>query len=115
MKGLITHAAAFNVSAPGVNTDILSSDVTVKEGCALKVTVALTTGSVFNVVCSDGTTEHTWGLNASTALNAGDLYTFTFGMAPFETNSASDNALLVNFQVETDGVIELLIVQEAQL
>lgn len=115
MKGLLDRATVFNTTAPGANTDILSTAISVVEGSALRVTVALTTGSVFNVTCTDGTTTHTWGLNSSAALTAGDVFTFTIGANPTESNSGSTNTLSYNFQVETDGVIEYLSVQEAQL
>ena len=114
-KGLITHASIFNLAAPGANTDILSSSITLKEGGAWRVTVALTTASVFNVTYTDGTTTHALGLNSSVALLAGDLYTFAFGGSPIETSSGSTNTLSINFQVETDSVIELLIIEEVQL
>jgi peroxiredoxin family protein len=114
-KALNTRAVLFNRAAPGANTNILTTGITVTEGCALRVTVALTTSSVFNATCSDGTVTFTWGLNSSTALNAGDLYAFVFGAAPRETNSGSNNTLTYNFRVETNSIIECLIVEEGQL
>lgn len=114
MKGLLLRACAFNVSAPGQNTDILSSDLSVKEACTVNVTVALSTGSVFNVVISDGTNSHTIGLGSG-ALDADEIHNLSFQIAPAESNSGSDNDLSFNFQVATDSVIELLVVSEAQL
>ena len=97
----IRRDRVFNGSAPGTNTDIFSSDITPKQGAVrARVTVALTTSSVVNVTATDGTTTHAWGLNASAALNAADIYEFEFGTAP---------ALAYNVQVETDGVIEQLL------
>ena len=97
----IRRDTVFNGSAPGTDTDIFSSDITPKQGSVrARVTVALTTSSVVNVSATDGTTTHTWGLNASAALNAADLYEFQFG---------TDPALAYNVQVETDGVIEQLL------
>ena len=97
----IRRATVFNGSAPGANTDILSSAISPKAGCVkARLTVALTTGSVLNVTATDGTTTHVWGLNASAALQAADLYDFEFG---------TDPALSYNVQVETDGVIEQLL------
>lgn len=104
-KPPVSRAVVFNGSAPGANTDILSAAITPQRECAFRVTVALTTASVFNVTCTDGNTTHAWGLNSSTALQAADLYAFTFAAAP---------SLSYNFQVETDGVIEVLIVEEIQ-
>ena len=76
-SGLRPKVTVYNGSAPGANTDILAANVTPDRRSAWRVTVALTTSSVFNVVATDDTTEHVWGLNASAALNAADLYTFT--------------------------------------
>ena len=97
----IRRDTVFNGAAPGVDTDIFSSDLTPTQGSLrARVTVALTTSSVLNVTATDGTTTHTWGLNASAALQAADLYDFTFG---------TDPDLAYNVQVETDGVIEQLL------
>ena len=97
----IRRATVFNGTAPGANTDILSSAITPRQGSLqARLTVALTTGSVLNVTATDGTTTHAWGLNASAALQAADLYEFEFG---------TDPSLSYNVQVETDGVIEQLL------
>lgn len=93
----------YNISAPGANTNILSTNVTPALDGVWVVTVCLTTGSVFNLVTTDGTTSFTNGLNASAALNAGDVYTFSFGVM---------TSLSYNFQVETNSVIRKLIVHE---
>lgn|SRR3990167_2958124 len=114
-KGLITRAALFNRAAPGANTNILTSNITPAEGSAMRVSVVLATASVFNTTITDGTTTFTCGLNASVALTAGDMYFFEFACHPSETNSGSANALGYNFQVETDGIIRYLVVEEAQL
>lgn len=110
-KGLNTAARVFNLAAPGANTNIITS-FTPAEDCALKVTVCLSTSSVFNVTMTGGGTTHTMALNDGTALDANELYTFTVG-AMVEDQSA--NTLTYNFQVATDSVIECLFVQEAQL
>lgn len=75
--------SGYDITAPGADTDIIDSTgagrVTPPVGVyALRVTVALTVSSVVNVSASDGTTPFVWGLNASAALNAGDLYVFEF-------------------------------------
>lgn len=97
----------YNGSAPGANTGIINAidgaAVSPERRALWRVTVALTTSSVFNVTATDGTTPHKWGLNASSALNAADLYTFTFGVDP---------NLTYDFEVETDSVIEQLLVEE---
>ncbi len=100
---LINHSNGFDITAPGANTSILASNITPKRAGSLAVTVSLTTASVFNVLATDGTTTHLWGLNSSTALNAADVYRFVIDAVP---------ALSYNFQGETDGVIETLIVNE---
>lgn len=96
--GLTVLSSNFNVSAPGANTNIITS-ITPQYGCALRVTVCLDTASVFNVTMTQGSTTFTCGLNSSVALNSGDLYAFTFG---------GNTSTAYNFQVETDGVIRIL-------
>ena len=103
MGGVSTRTRSYDLAAPGANTNILGTAITPREDGFFVVTVCLTTGSVFNVTTSDGTTTFTNGLNASAALNAGDVYTFTFGVIA---------SLGYNFQVETNSAIRMLIVHE---
>ena len=111
MSDRILKAKAYALAAPGANTNMLSTDVAIETAgsAALRVTVSLTTSSVFNLRVTDGTTAYDIGLNGSVALNAGDLYTFTFGA--LKSNSAGV-ALAYNFRVETDSVIRFLCVEE---
>ena len=102
--GAIRRATKFNLAAPGANTAILTSNLTPAEGATLiRVGVALAAGSVFNITATDGATAHKWGLNASAALQAADYYSFEV---------VADRTLAYNFEVETDGIIELLIVDD---
>jgi len=103
IDGLDVRSDNFNVSAPGANTDILATALTPRYGAAFRVTVVLATASVFNATVTKSGTTFTCGLNQSVALNAGDLYTFTFGVS-------KSNAY--NFRVETNGVINVLQVDE---
>ncbi len=107
-------------SAPGVNTSIpfvlhdAATATTFKVGTsasALRVTVSLATGSVFNLVVTDGSTAYTQHFNGGTALTAGCLYAFTIGCARFKDNN-TDTELTYAFQVATDSVIQTLIVDE---
>ena len=101
--GLSIRSDNFTIAAPGANADILTTAVTPTYGCALRVTVVLATASVFNVTVTRSGTTYTCGLNESVALTAGDMYTFTFG-------ASTSNAY--NFRVETNGVINVLQVDE---
>lgn len=103
VSGFSIRSKGFNISAPGANTNILSTGITPQYGAAFRITVALTAASVFNVEAVSSGTTHVWGLNSSVALNAADLFTFTFGVNP---------DVVYNFQVETNGVIEFLQVDE---
>jgi len=97
----IRRDKVFNGAAPGTDTDIFSSDITPAKGSVRsRITIALTTSSVVNLSATDGSTTHTWGLNASAALQAADLYSFEFG---------TDPALAYNVQIETDGIVEQLL------
>lgn len=111
MSERILKAKAYALAAPGANTNMLSSNVTIETpgSAALRVTVSLTTASVFNLRVTDGTTAYDIGLNGSVALTAGDLYSFTF--SALKANSAGV-ALEYNFRVETDGVVRFLCVEE---
>ena len=106
-------ATVYAGAAPGANTNILTASITPSQtASAYRVTVALATASVFNVFCDSGT-DYTFGLNGSTALNAGDLYTFVFGVTHNTDGSlGTGTAVAYNFRVETDGVIQLLLVDE---
>lgn len=99
----IVKADSFNVSAPGANTNILSTSITPTYGSTLAIGVTLATSSVFNITETRSGTTFTMGLNASSALNAGDAYTFVWPCTPNST---------YNFQVETNGVIQVLKVFE---
>ena len=100
MAGQGVVARTYALDAPGANTDILTTAIEPKEDGVAVVTVCLTTSSVFNVTTTDGTTAYTNGLNASGALQAGDVYTFSFGVRA---------GISYNFQVETNSVVRFLI------
>ena len=102
--GINMRAERFNVSAPGINTNILATSLTPTMSGFFVVSVSLTTGAVFNVTETQSGTTYTNGLNKSNALNAGDKYVFTF---PVSQSTA------YNFQVETDSVIRELTVAES--
>lgn len=104
-------ATVYALAAPGANTNIITPFSVSDSASALRVTVSLTTSSVFNLVVTNGTTAYTIGLNASAALNAGDLYTFTFGARRYSSQTG-ETALTYTFQVETDSVIRMLFVEE---
>ncbi len=111
--GIVALATVYAGAAPGINTNILSTGVQVSPSAsAIRVTVVLATSSVFNFTVTDGTTAYTVGLNASAALNAGDAYTFVFGARRYKSQPNGSVELTYNFQVETDGVINLLFVEE---
>ena len=101
---VIGKTRKYALAAPGANTNMLSTGLTsAYPVSAFRVTVRLATASVFNLHTTDGTTAYVTGLNNSVALAAGDLYTFSFGV---------NNGLTYNFQVETDGIISILQVDE---
>ena len=77
----------------------------------LDVWVSLATSSVFNLTRTDGTTAYTIGLNESVALQVGDLYRFSVACNP--TDQGGDQ-LTYDFQVETNGVIQTLVVYQVK-
>lgn len=104
--------AGYNVPAPGANTNIFTAKRPSRRATRWRVFVVLATGSVFNYRVTDGTNAFTVGLNGSTALNAGDAYSFEFDVENSTDGSESGTALTYSLQVETDGVIRQLIVTE---
>lgn len=103
-KGMRQRFRGYNLPAPGANTNILPEDLPAGIGAsAYIINVVLGTASVFNVRVTDGTTPFTWGLNSSLTLSAGDLFSFSLPV---------QEGLQYNFQVETDGVVQLLNVDE---
>ena len=95
---------SFNVAAPGSNINILATSLTpYDKASTIRVTVSLTTGSVFNAILTQGATSFTCKLNKGAALTAAVLYTFTF---------AGGDDTTINFQVETNSIINVLFVDE---
>lgn len=108
-------------AAPGANTNIIATGYQYPSVAGIRFTrrasrcrvfVVLTTGSVLNYTVTDGTTAYTNGLNASTALNAGDAYEFEFSVQATTDGTESGTVLTYNFQVETDSVIRQMLVTE---
>ncbi len=100
-QGALRLYSAFDLSAPGANTSFPAGGVSLRSGCtAIRVGIALTTSSIVNLVGSDGTTTHVWGLNKSVALGAADAYTFT---------QPVPQGLTYYLQIETDGVVEMVV------
>lgn len=93
-------ANEFDVAAPGVDTDILASDITPSNTPSIcRVAVVLATASVFKARVTQGATTFDVKLNSGAALVASCLYVFDI---PWEEGDS------INFQVETDGIIQVL-------
>ena len=108
------------LAAPGADTGIIAASGVLGTGIAfapratdgphyLDVWVSLATGSVFNLHKTDGTTAYTIGLNESVALQVGDLYRFSVACNPVRQSGVQ---LTYDFQIETDGVIQTLVVYQ---
>ena len=101
-----------NLAAPGANTSFASFTPS-RPGSIARIHVVLATVSVLNYVVTDGTTSYTVGLNNSVALAAGDGYMFDFACPKQSSGGANGSATLTySFQVETNGVIQRLVVDE---
>ncbi len=104
----------YALAAPGANTNILATSLQpIHIGSHFRVSVALTTSSVFNVITTDGTTAYTTSLNGATALAAASVYEFKIPAPKFKTIGGS-TAMSYNFQVATDSVIRMLMVEEVR-
>lgn len=91
------------IAAPGADTNIMSSSITPKMSCRLRIYITLATASVVNYTETISSTTRTIGLNESVPLSAGDEHIFD--------HSASPDAAY-NYQVETNGIITKLKVEE---
>lgn len=104
-------ATVYAGAAPGANTDIVTPFKVSESASAVRVTVCLTTGSVFDVRVTDGSTAYTMHLNGGTALTAACLYTFTFAARRYSSQTGTTE-LTYSFRVATDGVINYLLAEE---
>jgi|6_EtaG_2_1085325.scaffolds.fasta_scaffold04341_6 hypothetical protein len=103
--------AGYSLSAPGASTDIFTKKAPGAAARAWRITIALTVSSVLNMTATDGSTAHAWGLNASLPLEAADLYVFEVPVKGTMDDS-SNASVTYSLQVETDGVIEVLLIEE---
>ena len=98
---------SWEIAAPGANTDAITDITWGSRGEACRVTVQVATSSIVNLMVTRGATENALGLNSNTALVAGAVYTFDIhGMQGADT---------VNFQVETDSIIDTLAIGSLRL
>jgi hypothetical protein len=104
---VLLHALA----APGANTNIFTAITPSPNAAAWRVTIALTTSSKVDLRVTDGTTAYSNVLNNDTALAAGGLYTFSFGVAATSTLTGA-TALTFSLRVQTDSVIRQLYIEE---
>ena len=120
MSACVAIFTGYAIAAPGANTDIPFVDAggaaatTFKvspSATAVRVTVAVTTGGVFDLRVTNGTTAYTIHFNAGTALTAAVLYTFTFGARRFSTTNGTTE-LTYSFRVATDSIINYLMAEE---
>lgn len=112
-RGTVWSAAA------AANTDIFAADIQVrdagKSSTAMRLTIAVvTTDSVVKVQLNGGSgpSAQTFALNDGTALTAGNLYTFQFGM---DRTDGSGNALTCNVQCATATTVGYASLQEVQI
>lgn len=92
-----------HLSAPGANTNILSTALVPKAGeLKFRIEVCLATSSVFKAIVTNGGTTVGIKANSGDALVADSGYTFDLDVTPSDS---------VNFQVVTDSVIERLLVK----
>ena len=106
-RRVLIHAGA----SPGNDTNIFTAFTPSATASLIRIAVSLATGSVFQLLVTDGTSAYTQKYNGGTALTAGQRYTFTdlWGAV-----AANGNTLTYSLQVATTGVIQSLIVDEVQ-
>lgn len=91
------------IAAPGANTNIMSTSITPKMSCRLRIYITLATASVVNYTETTSGVSRTIGLNESDPLTAGDEHIFDHSASPDSS---------YNYQVETNGIITKLKVEE---
>lgn len=107
----------WNRSAPGANVGIVSGGFKVSPCCSmLRITLVLATTSVVNLTITDGSQARAIGVNGNTAITAETWWT---GVVPVRNNTTgagvngtSLTEFTYNIEVETDGAIWLLWVDE---
>jgi len=112
----VASLATVYASTPGAATDILTTAVKVgPSASAMRVSVCLTSSSVFNYTVTDGTTPYTISLNGGVALSAGCEYSFVVGARRYKSQPYTDGTtaqLSYNFQVASNVVVRKLFVDE---
>ena len=93
----------FNISAPGANTDAIT-DVNWGSRRVCRLTIQCATSTVVNLMVTRSSTEKALAMNDNAALTAAALYVFDI--------PGLDSGDLVNVQVETDSVIDILALDE---
>lgn len=97
------------IAAPGVNTSF-GTVTPVAPFKAFRVTVSLTTASVFKARVTDGTNSYDEKLNQAVALVASCPYTFDLRLPPYTTDTVPRSTTLA-FRIETDGIVNRLLVE----
>lgn len=108
-------ATVYAGAAPGANTNIFTPVKVSPKGVALRLTIALTTGSKVDIRVTDGSTAYSQTLNNDTALTAGCLYVFEFGARRYSSQPYTDGTtaeLSYSVRVKTDSVIQTLLLEE---
>lgn len=104
-------ATVYALAAPGAATNIVTAFKVSDSASAMRVLVCLTTGSVFNLRVTDGSTAYTQAINGGVALLANTLYTFVIPCRRYSSQTGTTE-LTYSFQVATDSVIQTLLVDE---
>lgn len=99
-------ARLYDTAAQTANSDILGNDISPSNSpSALRVTVALKSGSILNVREDDGSSKVNYDLNSGATLDGDELYVFD---VPVRDGST------YNFQLETGVGIKVLNVDEVR-
>jgi len=87
------------------NTDILTRDLTIDEGCLLRILVSESTGVTFRAKLVRGAVTKALDFNEGSALTANALYTFDL---PVKKDDK------VNFRTDTDTTLHILNVMKVR-
>ena len=103
--------ATVYATTPGANTNIYAAVKVSESASAIRITVSLATSSVFDLRITDGSTAYTLHLNEGVALTASCLYTFVVAARRYSSQTGTTELTYSN-RVATDGVVQLLFVEE---
>lgn len=109
--GCIALAQAYNLAAPGANTNWFTPVSVGPNASAIRITFSLGTTSKVDVRVTDGTNAFSIHLNANADCTADCMYTFVFGARRTST-AAGSTVLTYSLRSQTNGIVQYATIEE---